>query len=100
MEGRGWRYEVWSEPPATELGNIRFLAGFRNPRCFDDKFVESIRQHDLVGRTLGDAFAIDFDRPAAMVRAAVFHLIWIQFLTVDVSELLTSSTLLRKGPRV
>jgi hypothetical protein len=37
VEGRGWRYEVWSEPPATELGNIRFLAGFRSPRCFDDK---------------------------------------------------------------
>jgi hypothetical protein len=29
VERRGWCYEVWREPPATELGNIRFLAGFR-----------------------------------------------------------------------
>jgi hypothetical protein len=27
VEGRGWRYEVWSEPPQAELANLRFLAG-------------------------------------------------------------------------
>ena len=26
---RGWRYEVWSEPPPIELENVRFLAGYR-----------------------------------------------------------------------
>ena len=73
VESRGWRYEVWSEPPATELGNIRFLAGFRNPRCFDDKLVESIRQHELVGRTLGEALSIDFGKTPALVRSAVYR---------------------------
>jgi hypothetical protein len=40
VEGRGWRYEVWSEPPATELRNVRSLAGFRNPSCFDETLLE------------------------------------------------------------
>lgn len=35
VEERGWRYEVWSEPPAVELENVRFLAGFRHARRFD-----------------------------------------------------------------
>jgi hypothetical protein len=99
VAGHGWRYEVWSEPAATELGNIRFLAGFRNRRCFDDKFVESIRQHELVGRTLGEALSVDFGRPPALVRSAVFHLVWNHYLTVDVTEPLTRSTILAKGPR-
>lgn len=99
VEGRGWRYEVWSEPPATELDNVRFLAGFRNPRCFDDALVESIRQHKLVGRTLGEALSVDFGKPSALVRSAVFHVIWNQYLTLDLAEPLTGSTILTKGPR-
>jgi hypothetical protein len=99
VEGRGWRYEVWSEPPATELGNIRFLAGFRNPRCFDGTVVESIRQHELAGRTLGEALSIELSTPPARVRSAVFHVIWNQFLTVDAGEPLTRSTILLKGPK-
>ena len=100
VEGRGWRYEVWSEPPARELGNIRFLAGFRNPRCFDATLVESIRQHELVGGTLGEALSLDFGRPPALVRSTVFHVIWNQCLVVDVSEPLTRLTILLEGPRV
>ncbi|MFE3648282.1 MULTISPECIES: hypothetical protein [unclassified Streptomyces] len=30
VESRRWSYEVWGEPPETELDNIRFLAGFRH----------------------------------------------------------------------
>lgn len=99
VENRGWRYEVWSEPPATELGNVRFLAGFRNPRCVDDSLVEAIRQQELVGRTLGDALNLDFGTPPALTRSAVFHVIWNQYLTVDMAEPLTRSAILTKGPR-
>ena len=99
VEGRGWRYEVWSEPPATELGNIRFLAGFRNPRCFDETFLEEVRQRDLSATALCEALSADFGRPPALVRSAVFHLVWTQYLTVDMREPLTRSTILMKGPR-
>lgn len=99
VERRGWRYEVWSEPPATELANIRFLAGFRNPRCFDETFLEEVRQRDLSGAALGEALSADFGRPPALVRSAVFHLVWNQYLMVDVGEPLTRSSILMKGPR-
>jgi hypothetical protein len=99
VEGRGWRYEVWSEPPATALDNIRFLAGFRNPRCFNDQLVGSIRRHELAGRTLGEVLRVDFGAPLALMRSAVFHLIWNQYFTIDLAERLTRSTILTKGPR-
>jgi hypothetical protein len=47
VERRSWRYEIWSEPPAIELRNSRFLAGFRNPSCFDESLLAEIRQRDL-----------------------------------------------------
>ncbi|MFF3515970.1 TnsA-like heteromeric transposase endonuclease subunit, partial [Streptomyces sp. NPDC002573] len=34
VESRGWTYEVWSEPSAVELENIRFLAGYRRHWLF------------------------------------------------------------------
>ncbi|WP_232330302.1 TnsA-like heteromeric transposase endonuclease subunit [Nocardia fusca] len=35
VAARGWRYEVWSEPEPIELGNIRFLAGYRRAWLFE-----------------------------------------------------------------
>jgi hypothetical protein len=96
VEERGWRYEVWSEPPATELRNVRFLAGFRNPSCFDETLLEEVRQRDLSHTTLGEALSAPFGRPPALVRSAVFHLVWNQYLTVDVRRPLTRSSILTK----
>ncbi|MFW3122000.1 hypothetical protein MMAG44476_29941 [Mycolicibacterium mageritense DSM 44476 = CIP 104973] len=60
--------------------------------------MESIRQHELAGRTLGEALSIDFGAPPALVRSAVFHAIWNQYFTVDMVEPLTRSAILTKGP--
>ncbi|PEG33170.1 transposase [Mycolicibacterium agri] len=98
VEGRGWCYEVWSEPPVTELSNVRFLAGFRQRRCFDVTLLDEVRDRDLSGRTLGEALSADFGRSRELVRSAVFHLVWNHYLTVDVAAPLTSSTMLMKGP--
>jgi hypothetical protein len=35
VESRGWQYEVWCEPPAVEVENVRFLAGYRRDWLFD-----------------------------------------------------------------
>src|SRR5262249_38222430 len=99
VEGRGWRYEVWSEPPAAELGNIRFLAGFRNPRCSDGTFVESIRQHALAGRTLGEALSVGSGMAPARVRSTVFHLLGSPSFLCEGPEPLTTSTILTRRPR-
>jgi hypothetical protein len=99
VERRGWHYDVWSEPPATELTNVRFLAGYRHQSRFDESLLDVVRQSDLSGRTLGEALDTDFGRPAALVRAAVFHLVWSRFLAVDVAQPLSRSSVLSKGPQ-
>lgn len=43
IDQRGWRYEVWSEPPAAELENVRFLAGFRRERHFERALLSDVR---------------------------------------------------------
>ncbi|MFF9352698.1 TnsA-like heteromeric transposase endonuclease subunit [Streptomyces sp. NPDC014734] len=118
VESRGWRYEVWSEPPEAELANIRFLAGYRRDwlfepdlldeerdeavdeepppdRLFDPVILDEVR--DLVGDgdTLGEAFACLPERPAPLVRAAVLHLLWKQQWLTDLSVPLSARSVLR-----
>jgi hypothetical protein len=47
VEQRGWRYEVWTEPPEAELGNLRFLAGFRRDWLIDRNLLDELRAADL-----------------------------------------------------
>ncbi|MFI6723034.1 TnsA-like heteromeric transposase endonuclease subunit [Streptomyces sp. R-74717] len=49
VESRGWKYEVWSEPPAVEPGNIRFLAGYRRDWLFSDDAPEELRMRISMG---------------------------------------------------
>ncbi|MGY3676662.1 TnsA-like heteromeric transposase endonuclease subunit [Streptomyces sp. TE33382] len=44
IESRGWGYQVWSEPSAVELENLRFLAGYRRGWLFDPVLVEALGQ--------------------------------------------------------
>lgn len=55
VESRGWKYEVWSEPPAAELENIRFLAGYRRHWLFSPELLDELRGADLDGVLLGQA---------------------------------------------
>jgi hypothetical protein len=96
VERRGWRYEIWSEPPTTELANIRFLAGFRNPQLFVDELLDDICQHGPECLTLGDLLDMRVDGPAVLMRGAVFHLLWKQQFAVDLTERLTRSSVLTR----
>lgn len=99
VESRGWRYEVWSEPDVVEMQNVRFLAGYRNPRLFDPELLDEIREMHLGGRTLGEAFDAATGRPPALVRSGVLHMIWNSELAVDLSRNLTRASILQKGPK-
>ena len=55
VEGRGWTYEVWTEPPSVELRNMRFLAGFRRSAHFDDRLLCELRAAGLDNLSLGEA---------------------------------------------
>ena len=48
LQGRGWSYEVWSEPPVAELNNLRFLAGFRRAEQFRQDLVAGHCQLEVV----------------------------------------------------
>lgn len=96
VERRGWRYEVWSEPPATELETVRFLAGFRNAERFDPELINALKDRDdLKGRTLAHAFCEYRKWTEPIVRSAVLHLLWCNHFAVRVDQPLSPRTVLR-----
>jgi hypothetical protein len=97
VEARGWRYEVWSEPPSVVLENVRFLAGYRRGWLFDPELVAELGSADLDGLTLGVACRSRPGRSAALVRAALLHLVWRQHFTVDLTRRLSSGHVLRRA---
>lgn len=99
IEGRGWRYEVWSEPPEAELSNLRFLAGFRRGWLFNTRLLDELRANDFEGVSLGEACRGLPHWPEPLVRPAVFHLLWTQWFTVDLTRPLSASHVLANGVR-
>ena len=96
---RGWCYEVWSEPPAPELGNLRFLAGFRNQKCFSPTLLDELRRDDLSGRTPSDACTGHSGWPEPIVRSAILRLVWTHHLAIDLAQPLRPTSILRNGSR-
>lgn len=99
VERRGWRYEVWSEPPAAELGNLRFLAGFRRDWLHDGNLMEELRTADFEGVSLGEACTSLPNWPEPLVRSAIFHLLWTHYLALDLTRPLSPSHVLASGSR-
>lgn len=97
VESRGWRYEVWSEPPWTELQNVRFLAGYRRDWLLDRGLLDAVRALDLDGATLGTALRALPAWPNSLVRSAVLHLLWQQYFRVDLTCPLSMGHVLRRS---
>ncbi|MFI9567847.1 hypothetical protein [Streptomyces rishiriensis] len=86
VESRGWKYEVWSEPPAAELENIRFLAGYRRDWLFSPEILEELRDADVDGLVLRQAMECLPDRSEPQARAAIHHLLWTQVFLTDLDR--------------
>jgi hypothetical protein len=97
VESRGWRYEVWCEPPSDELENIRFLAGYRRRWLFDPALLEALRCAGLGGMRFGDAPGTVPAWPQPLVRAAVLHLLWTGHLATDLDRPLSAGHVLREA---
>ncbi|MGV9989459.1 TnsA-like heteromeric transposase endonuclease subunit [Streptomyces sp. NPDC003374] len=97
VESRGWKYEVWSEPPAVELENIRFLAGYRRGWLFSPEMLEDLRRAELDGVPLGRAMCCLPNRPEPQVRSAIHHLLWTRSLVTDLDRPLSPSHVLRRA---
>ena len=95
VEARGWRYEVWSEPPPIELANVRLLAGYRRAWLFDPDVVRELREASVDGMPLGALGLALPHRPPELVSAAALHLLWQQHFLVDLARPLRSTTVLR-----
>ncbi|WP_344641519.1 TnsA-like heteromeric transposase endonuclease subunit [Kitasatospora cystarginea] len=95
VEARGWRYQVWSEPPAAEVDNIRFLAGYRRDWLFNAGLLEDLCRADLDGVTLESAFGAVANWDPGLVRAAVFHLLWSGRLVTELDRPLSGDHVVR-----
>ncbi|SEE64697.1 hypothetical protein SAMN05216489_07576 [Streptomyces sp. 3213] len=90
----GWGFERIGCPPLVRESNLRWLAGYRHPRCM---------QPEIAGR-LWEAFASPqplFEGVEAVgsrlaVLPVLFHLLWRQLLVADLeSALLGAETIVR-----
>lgn len=99
IEDRGWDYEVWSEPPAVELANLRFLAGYRDERRINKEVLELVRKANLDCLTVGQATAALPDLSRPLVRAAICHLLWNGTWVTDLDVPLQATSVLRTGAR-
>jgi hypothetical protein len=92
-EDVGWQYEVFTEPPPTELANVRFLAGYRRREGISAEALTDLRSRDLDGVAVGQAVR-DGHGPAPLVRAALLHMLWRQELNVDLGQPLSARTVM------
>ncbi|KOX21231.1 TnsA endonuclease [Saccharothrix sp. NRRL B-16348] len=86
VEPRGWRYEVWSEPPLVELECVRFLAAYRREWLFDGDLLVRLRSENLDGARLLGVCRTWTAWPVEVVRAAVLHLMWCGHFVVDLAH--------------
>ncbi|MGY2152356.1 TnsA-like heteromeric transposase endonuclease subunit [Nocardia gipuzkoensis] len=94
VESRGWRYQVWTEPDAVELANIRFLAGYRRSWLFGEPVTSALRASVVSGMTVDEAVRSASEFPATVVRSGLLHLLWRQVFLVDVSQVLQSTSII------
>ena len=97
VEARGWRYEVYSDPPEVLLENVRFLAGYRRDWLFDADVLDRLRISPLEGMAFGEAMQILPGVPGSAVKAALLHLLWSGWVTTDLSSPLLASHVLRRS---
>jgi hypothetical protein len=82
----------------SRLANLRFLADYRRDWLFDEDLLAEIREADLYGASLGEAFRAFPHHPEWRVRAAVLRLLWCQHFVTDLAVPLSERHELRQGP--
>ncbi|MBR7829666.1 TnsA-like heteromeric transposase endonuclease subunit [Actinospica sp. MGRD01-02] len=97
VEDRGWRYEIWSEPSAARLENLRFLAGYRRSWLFDPVLLTRVQAGFEDGMTLGEAFGAGHQADARLVRPAVLHLLWSGSIVTDIDRPLSPTSIVRRA---
>lgn len=89
----GWDYALWGELDPVESANLRWLAGYRNPRCFNVEVAARLREFFAAPGQLMEG-AEEVGDPIAVL-PVLFHLMWRQELLCDLSVLLGDRTVVR-----
>ncbi|MFD8719476.1 TnsA-like heteromeric transposase endonuclease subunit [Streptomyces sp. NPDC059629] len=89
----GWSYALWGELEHVEAVNLRWLAGYRHPRCFRDEAAGQLRAFFAGSAPLMEGAEAVGD-PIAVL-PVLFHLLWRQELVTDLSVLLSDRSVVR-----
>ncbi|MFJ1895449.1 TnsA-like heteromeric transposase endonuclease subunit [Streptomyces sp. NPDC088115] len=89
----GWGYALWGELDPVESGNLRWLAGYRHPRCFNAEVAGRLREFFAAPGLLMEGAESAGD-PIAVL-PVLFHLMWRQELVCDLSVVLGDRTVVR-----
>jgi hypothetical protein len=92
----GWEFWRIGAPPVVLDANLRWLAGYRHPRCWRAEVAGGLVAAFAAPRPLVDGADAVGGRIAVL--PVLFHLLWQQVLVADLAaELLGPSTLVRAG---
>lgn len=91
----GWHYVVWDVLDPLVAGNLRWLAGYRHPRCFDEVTADRLRAVFVRPRTLMDG-AEQAGDPIAVL-PVLYHLLWRGELLVDLTLVLGDRSVARQA---
>ena len=90
----GWDYLVWDVIDPLVAGNLRWLAGYRHPRCWHEPTVERLRE--VFARALGLIAGAELVGDPIAVLPVLFHLLWRGDLVADLSLVLGDRTVVRR----
>jgi hypothetical protein len=82
----GWEFQRVGEAAPVREANLRWLAGYRHPRCYRREIAERLSE---VFVEPGSLFAgVDAVGPRVGVLPVLFHLMWSQVLVADLDAAL------------
>ena len=99
LDRRGWIHAVITGYPKQFLANVRFLAGFRRDWLINAEALGVLRSQrkSLVGMSLGEVALNIHPLPSALIRSALFHLLWRGEVVVDLATRLNPSTIIEEA---
>ncbi len=83
---KGWRHEIWTGDNQIFVENVRFLAGYRRDRMFDDLVLDAVL-HCADGQSIGGVeSALEWRLAPDLVRPSILHLLWQNRLQTNLTQ--------------
>ncbi|CAM4366847.1 TnsA-like heteromeric transposase endonuclease subunit [Nocardia ninae] len=93
----GWEYRRLGEMTPVRAANLRWLSGYRHPRCRRPGVVAEFAEVFATARSLADGVGEVGD--PIVVLPTLFHLLWCQELAVDMETMLLGPDTIIGGGR-